>query len=150
MTQKAACLTDQPAAITLGTVVSWSGDYGVVWHASRDTLRVLPLMRSRGAVALSLANEVALHLPLSLGGWGVAHDELAAWPRAACGVAGEIDERCLLKLLDARRQPKRTQLIGGRWPATSDQLSPAFSDSHRWPVVDPIASRVPESSTVSA
>ena len=97
-----ACLTDQPAAITLGSVVACEGQFGVVWHISGDTLRVVPLVRGRASLSLPLATEVALHLPVSLGGWGVDCKELAAWPRGHCSVIGELDERCLLRLLEAR------------------------------------------------
>jgi hypothetical protein len=95
----------QPAepVTTLGSVVALGGDYGVVWHMTRDTLRVLPIKRRRGALPLSLANEVALHLPAGLPGWGIVFDELVSWSRALCAIVGELDERCLLKILEARK-----------------------------------------------
>jgi hypothetical protein len=102
MAQIAAYLNDEPAEVTLGSVVSLDGEYGVVWHAKRDVLRVLRLTRGMTSVPLSLANEVALHLPVSLGGWCVAYDELVAWPRSVCCVVGELDDMRLLKILDAR------------------------------------------------
>jgi|SRR5579863_2073847 len=102
MAQIAAYLNDAPAEVTLGSVVSLDGEYGVVWYATRDVLRVLRLARGLTSVPLSLANEVALHLPISLGGWSVVYDELVAWPRSLCCVVGELDDRRLLKILDAR------------------------------------------------
>jgi hypothetical protein len=102
MAQMPACLTDQPAALTLGSVVNWNHEYGVVWHVTTDTLRVLPIAKCRTSVRLSLANEVALRLPVSLGGWCIVYDELVARPRAGCCVVGELDERFLLKVLAAR------------------------------------------------
>ena len=47
-------------------------------------------------------------------------------------------------------QPNRTQLIGGRWPAARTQRSPPFSDTHKCPVVEPIANCAPLSSIASA
>lgn len=99
MKQMATCLTDRQEAITLGSVVAFDGEYGVVWHAARDVMRVLQFTRGTTAVRVSLANEVALHLPVSLGGWSIAYDDLIAWPRGECRVVGEIDERCLLRFL---------------------------------------------------
>jgi hypothetical protein len=101
--------SDQPIVfdVVLGTVVELGGHHGVVWHATRDILRVLPIERGLTDVRLPLVNELAWHLPLSLSGWGVACDELIAWPRSACSVVGELDERCLLKVLDARRRETR-------------------------------------------
>ena len=113
MAQFAAYLNDEPAEVTLGSVVSLDGQYGVVWYATRDALRVLRLTRGMTSVPLSLANEVALHLPISLGGWSVAVDELVAWPRSLCCVVGELDDRRLLKILDARN-------------STDASLHPAF------------------------
>jgi hypothetical protein len=55
------------------------------------------------SLPLSMANEVALHLPVSPAGWGIVCDELIAWPRALCHLVGELDERCLLKILEARK-----------------------------------------------
>ena len=101
--------SDQPIVldIILGTVVELGGHHGVVWHATRDILRVLPIERGLTDVRLPLASEFAWHLPLSLSGWGVACNELIAWPRGQCSVVGELDERCLLKVLNARRQVTR-------------------------------------------
>jgi hypothetical protein len=89
--------------VTLGSVVAYRGEYGVVWHATGGTLRVLRLQRGATPLRLSVANEVALHLPVSLGGWSIAYDELVTWPRPSCSVFGELNERCLLKTLEARR-----------------------------------------------
>jgi hypothetical protein len=89
--------------VTLGSVVAYHGEYGVVWHATGDTLRVLRIQRGMTSLRLSLANEVALHLPVSLGGWSIAYDGLVTWPRPSCSVLGELNERCLLKILEARR-----------------------------------------------
>ncbi len=113
MKQIATCLTDQQEAVTLGSVVVLDGEHGVVWHASRDALRVLRLARGMTAVRVSLANEVALHLPVSLGGWSIAYDELVSWPRDQCRVIGEIDERCLLRTIDARNSTKLPVLPAG-------------------------------------
>ena len=106
--------------ITLGSVVTFRGEYGLVWHAARDVLRVMPVRTGRAAVALSLANEIALHLPNSLGGWGVICDETVNWPRGACDVLGEIDESRLLKVLEARRSaaPLARAISEQRAPAT--------------------------------
>jgi len=104
MAHVAANFMHQPAQVTLGSVVVLEGEYGVVWHVTRETLRVLPIRRSRTALPLSLAHEVAFHLPSSLRGWGIDIEELAAWPRALCAVVGELDERCLLKVLVARKR----------------------------------------------
>jgi hypothetical protein len=90
-------------ATTLGSVVSLGGEYGVVWHRTCDTLRVLPIKRGRGALPLSLANEVALHLPAGPSGWGIVFDELVSWSRVLCAIVGELDERCLLKIMEARK-----------------------------------------------
>ncbi|HLY89333.1 MAG TPA: hypothetical protein VKQ27_10135 [Acetobacteraceae bacterium] len=113
MKQMATCLTDQQEAVTLGSVVAFDGQYGVVWHATSSTLRVLRMTRGMTAVRLSLANEVALHLPVSLGGWFIAYDELVAWPRQQCSVVGEINERCLLKTIDARSSTKVPRIPAG-------------------------------------
>ena len=113
MKQMATCLTDQQEAVTLGSVVTFDGQHGVVWHATGSMLRVLRLTRGMTSVRLSLANEVALHLPVSLGGWGIAYDELVAWPRQQCSVIGEIDERCLLRTIDARNSTKVPRMPAG-------------------------------------
>ena len=91
------------AVTTLGSVVAFGGEYGVVWHMTRDRLRVLPIKRGRGALPLSQANEVALHLPADLPGWWIVFDELISWSRALCSIVGELDERCLLKILEAHK-----------------------------------------------
>ena len=96
----------RPPEVTLGSVVSWEGERGVVWHVTRDTLRILPITQGITSVPLSLANEVALHLPASLGGWSVLCDELVTWPRLVCAIVGELDERCLLRILEVRRTAK--------------------------------------------
>ena len=75
--------------VTLGSVVTFCDEYGLVWHATRDVLRVLPIRTGRASVALSLANEIATHLPNSLGGWGVVCEEVVSWPRTCCDVLGE-------------------------------------------------------------
>ena len=105
MAHAALFVSNHPArtGITLASVVSLDGAYGVVWHATPDTLRVLPIRKGRGAVPLSLESEEALHLPDSVTGWRVVHEELVAWPRALCKVVGELEERCLFHLLEARR-----------------------------------------------
>jgi hypothetical protein len=113
MKQMATCLTDQQETVTLGSVVAFDGQHGVVWHAGSEALRVLRLTRGMTAVRLSLANEVALHLPVSLGGWSIAYDELITWPREQCRVVGEIGERCLLKIMDARTSTKLPRLPAG-------------------------------------
>src|SRR5215831_1728290 len=100
MAEITAFPTDRPTAITLGSVVVWGSERGVVWHIARDTLRILPITKKPTRVPLSLENEVALHLPVSLGGWSIAFSELVAWPRAACQPVGELDERSLLKILE--------------------------------------------------
>ena len=107
--EAAATPSAQPivSEILLGTVVEQGGQHGVVWHATRDTLRVLRIERGLTDVQLPLASEVALRLPLNLSGWGIACDCLIAWPRGLCRVVGELDERCLLKVLNARRQTTR-------------------------------------------
>jgi hypothetical protein len=94
---------DQPAQVTLGSVVVLDGEYGVVWHVTRDTVRILPIRRGFTALPLSPAHEVAFHLPSSSPGWGIVCGELAAWPRAHCAVVGELDERWLLKVLLGRK-----------------------------------------------
>jgi hypothetical protein len=112
MTQIAeACLNNEASEVTLGSVVGLNGEHGVVWHVTHDTLRVLPITRGATSVQLSLANEVALHLPVTLGGWSVAYDELVAWPRSYCYVAGELNDRTLLRVLDAR---KSTNVASGQ------------------------------------
>jgi hypothetical protein len=104
--------------ITLGSVVTFRDEYGLVWHATRDVLRVMPIRTGRASVALSLANEIALHLPNSLGGWGVVCDEVMSWPRAYCDLLGEIDETRLLKVLEARRSaPLARAIAEARAPA---------------------------------
>ena len=113
MKQMATCLTDRQEAITLGSVVAFKGEYGVVWHVARDALRVLRFTRGTTAVRVSLANEVALHLPVSLGGWSIAYDEVTAWPRGECRVVGEIDERCLLRILEARNSTQVPRIPAG-------------------------------------
>jgi hypothetical protein len=113
MKQLATCLTDQQEAVTLGSVVAFDGEHGVVWHATRDALRVLRFTRGVTDVRVSLATEVALHLPVSLGGWSIAYDELVTWSRQPCRVVGEIDERCLLKIIDARRSTRVPRLPAG-------------------------------------
>ena len=91
--------------VTLGSIVLWGDDHGVVWQVTRDTLRVLPIRRGTGGVPLALAIEVALHLPASAVGWNIVHNQLHTWPRALCRVVGEVDERGLLKILQARKAP---------------------------------------------
>lgn len=91
--------------VTLGSIVVSGDDHGVVWHVTHDTLRVLPLRRGTAGVPLALAIEVALHLPASAVGWNIVHHQLHAWPRALCRVVGEVDERSLLRLLEARKAP---------------------------------------------
>jgi hypothetical protein len=125
MAQMAARLADRRARLTLGAVVSWDNAYGVVWHVTSDTLRVLPITKHRTSVRLSLANEVALHLPVGLGGWSIVYDELAAWPRAFCCAAGELDERCLLKVLEARNATKLSPPSPLAGSMTSEALRPA-------------------------
>jgi hypothetical protein len=106
MAQSAPLLTNQPtvAEVTLGSVVAWDGCYGVVWHATRDALRILPIRRGPGSLPLSLANEVALHLPTDWPGWSIVCNELITWPRPSCTIVGELDERCLLKALETRKK----------------------------------------------
>jgi hypothetical protein len=113
MKQMATCLTDQQEAVTLGSVVVLDGQHGVVWHANRDVVRVLRFTRGTTAVQLSLANEIALHLPVSLSGWSIACDDLVTWPRGQCRVIGEINERCLLRIIDARSSAKLPRLPAG-------------------------------------
>ena len=48
-----------------------------------------------------------------LGGWSIVYDELITWPREQCRVVGEIDERCLLKIIDARNSTKLPHLPAG-------------------------------------
>jgi hypothetical protein len=105
MAQAALFVSNRPAdaAVTLASVVMFDGEYGVVWHVTPDTLRVLPLRPGRGVVTLSLESELGLHLPGSPIGWHVVHDELVAWPRPLCAAMGELEERCLFRLLEARR-----------------------------------------------
>lgn len=91
----------------LGSVVELGGEHGVVWYATRDTLRVMRIERGLTDVRLPLASEVALHLPLSLSGWGIACERLIAWPRPLCRLVGELDDRCLLRVLDERRRETR-------------------------------------------
>ena len=67
--------------VTLGSVVTFRDEYGLVWHATPEVLRVMPIRTGRTSVALSLANEIATHLPSSLGGWGVVCEEVVSWPR---------------------------------------------------------------------
>jgi hypothetical protein len=106
--------------ITLGSVVTFCDEYGLVWHATRDVLKVLPIRTGRASVTLSLANEIATHLPNSLGGWGVVCEEVVSWPRAYCDILGEIDESHLLKVLEARKSVARSLS-----PAIADQRAPA-------------------------
>jgi hypothetical protein len=105
MAQSYVYVADQPSAIkvTLGTIVQSGDDHGVVWQVTSDMLRVLPIRRGATRVPLPLASEVALHLPVSPVGWSIIHDQLHAWPRALCHVVGEVDERCLLRILEARK-----------------------------------------------
>jgi hypothetical protein len=111
-----------PSAVrfTLGSVVTFRDEYGLVWHATPDVLRVLPIRTGRASVALSLANEIATHLPTCLGGWGVVCEEVVSWPRAYCDILGEIDESHLLKVLEARRSVVRPLS-----PAPADQRTPS-------------------------
>jgi hypothetical protein len=91
--------------VTLGSIVVSGDDHGVVWQVTHDMLRVLLIRRGMVGVSLTLATEVALHLPASAVGWSIVHDQLHAWPRALCRVVGEVDERALLKILQARKAP---------------------------------------------
>jgi hypothetical protein len=91
--------------MTLGSVVAFDGEYGVVWYVARHILKVLPLKRGPTSLRLSLEYEVALHLPTSLAGWGIVPNEMVTWPRPLCSAVGEVDERCLLKILVARARP---------------------------------------------
>ena len=106
--------------VTLGSVVTFRDDYGLVWHATPEVLRVMPIRTGRASVALSLANEIATHLPNTLGGWGVVCEEVVSWPRAYCDILGEIDESHLLKVLEARRSVVRSLSS-----ATTDQRAPS-------------------------
>jgi hypothetical protein len=107
MAQSYVYLADQPSAIkvTLGTIVQSGDDHGVVWQVTSDMLRVLPVRRGATRVPLPLASEVALHLPASPAGWSITYDQLHTWPRSLCHVVGEVDERCLLRILEARKAP---------------------------------------------
>jgi hypothetical protein len=91
--------------VTLGSIVVSGDDHGVVWQVTHDILRVLPIRRAMVGVPLTLAIEVALHLPAAAVGWRIVHDQLHAWPRALCRVVGEVDERALLRILEARKTP---------------------------------------------
>ena len=106
--RKAQCFaSDQldEVKVTLGSIVVSGDDHGVVWQVTHDMLRVLLIRRGMAGVSLTLATEVALHLPASAVGWSIVHDQLHAWPRALCRVVGEVDERALLKILQARKAP---------------------------------------------
>lgn len=116
-----ACLNNEPSELTLGSVVALNGEHGVVWHVTHDTLRVLPITRGATSVQLSLANEIALHLPVTLGGWSVAYNELVEWPRSYCYVAGELNDRTLLRVLDARKSAK----IAARQALAADVMAAA-------------------------
>ena len=98
---------DEEVEALLGSVVELGSEYGVVWHVTRDTLRVMLVERGLTDVRLPMASEIALHLPFCLSGWGIACERLIAWPRALCRLVGELDDRCLLKVLDARRPMTR-------------------------------------------
>ena len=89
--------------LALGSIVVSGDDHGVVWQVTHDMLRVLPIRQGVVGVPLTLAIEVALHLSASAVGWSIVHDQLNAWPRALCHVVGEVDERALLRLLEARK-----------------------------------------------
>jgi hypothetical protein len=91
--------------VTLGSIVCCGDDYGVVWQVTPDMLRVLPIKKGTTCVALPLASEVALHLPASAIGWSIVYDQLHPWPRARCHIVGELEERCLLRVLEARNSP---------------------------------------------
>jgi hypothetical protein len=107
MAQSSMYRTNQPSVIkvTLGTIVVSGDDHGVVWQVTSDMLRVLPIRRGKTRVPLPLASEAALHLPASPVGWSIVHDQLHTWPRSLCHVVGEVDERCLLRILEARKTP---------------------------------------------
>jgi hypothetical protein len=107
MAQSSIYRTEQASVVkvTLGSVVASDDEYGVVWQATSETLRILPIRRGMTSLSLSLENEVAFHLPVSLTGWGIVHNDLVAWSRARCHLVGEVDERCLLKILEARKAP---------------------------------------------
>jgi AcrR family transcriptional regulator len=111
--------------VTLGSVVASGDQYGVVWHATPDMLRVLLIRREMTSLPLSMANEVALHLPVSPAGWGIVCDELIAWPRALCHLVGELDERCLLKILEARKTVSRSPSAAVLAPALADKVMSA-------------------------
>ncbi len=101
----ASLMAGNPAGseMILGSVVILEHEYGAVWHMTPDTLRVLPIGRGRGHLRFSLASEMALHLPASSLGWRIACERLIAWPRSLCAVVGKLDDRCLLRVLEARR-----------------------------------------------
>ena len=58
--------------VTLGSIVVSGDDHGVVWQVTHDMLRVLPIRRGTAGVPLTLATEVALHLPASAVGWSIS------------------------------------------------------------------------------
>ena len=91
--------------VTLGSIMVSGDDHGVVWQVTHDMLRILPIRRATAGVPLPLTTEVALHLSASAVGWSIVHDQLHAWPRALCHVVGEVDERTLLRILEARKAP---------------------------------------------
>ena len=107
MAQSTMYSTDQSSVVkaTLGSIVQCDEDCGVVWQVTPEMLRVLPIKRGHTCVPLPLASEVALHLPASPIGWSVVYDQLHAWSRSRCHVAGELEERCLLRILEARHSP---------------------------------------------
>ena len=61
MKQMATCLTDQQETVTLGSVVAFDGQHGVVWYLGRDALRVLRLTRRLSARGSRLLRELAPH-----------------------------------------------------------------------------------------
>ena len=107
MAQSSMHHVDQPSVVkaTLGSIVVSGEDYGVVWQVTRDMLRVLPIRQGATCVPLSLAIEVELHLPVSPFGWCIVYDQMQTWPRALCRVVAEVEERCLLRILQARKTP---------------------------------------------
>jgi hypothetical protein len=129
MAQSSIYRSSQPGVIkvTLGSVVACGDKHGVVWQVTHDTLRVFPVERGRSAVRLSLANEVALHLPVSMDGWGIGLDRLLAWPRGLCHIVGELDEKCLLKILEARKALSSSLPPALAGNAMSAAVGPGFS-----------------------
>ena len=107
MAQSSMHHVDQPRAVkaTLGSIVVFGGDFGVVWQVTHNMLRVLPIRQGATSVPLSLATEVELHLPVSPFGWCIVYDQLQNWPTALCRVVAEVEERCLLRILQARKTP---------------------------------------------